>query len=116
MEGRQGKGVETTMGGMAFAPVCSTGVWGFGSGLGGFGAFGLSGLILNLVITVGLIVGLVLLIVWLWRRVNSGGQRWPARQQPTETGNSSKEILQVRYARGEITREQYQQMLVDLSQ
>jgi uncharacterized membrane protein len=28
---------------------------------------------------------------------------------------SPKEILQARYARGEITREQYQQMLADLS-
>jgi uncharacterized membrane protein len=101
---------------MVLTPACSAGVGGFGSGLGGFGAFGLLGLILNLVITVGLIVGLVLLIVWLWRRVNSGGQGWTDRQQPTETENSSKEILQVRYARGEITREQYQQMLVDLSQ
>jgi len=104
------------MGGASFAPACSAGLWGFGSGLGGFGAFGLLGLILNLVITVGLIVGVVLLIVWLWRWVNSGGQVWSARQQPPTTGDSSKEILQVRYARGEITREQYQQMLVDLSQ
>jgi hypothetical protein len=43
---------------------------GFGSGVGGFGGFGLIGIVLNLVITVGLIVGLVLLIAWLWRRIN----------------------------------------------
>jgi uncharacterized membrane protein len=88
-------------------------VWGFGSGLGGFG---LLGLILNLAIIVGLIVGLLLLIVWLWRRLNSGGQLTAAHQQPTATENSPKEILRVRYAQGEITRDQYQQMLVDLSQ
>jgi len=116
IDGRQVKGVATKMGGMTLTPACSTGVWGFGSGLGGFGSFGLLGLILNLVITVGLIVGLVLLIAWLWRRVNSGGRGWTDRQQPTATGNSSKEILQVRYARGEITRDQYQQMLIELRQ
>ena len=30
-------------------------------------------------------------------------------------GQNAREILQVRYARGEITREEYQQMLSDLS-
>ncbi len=88
---------------------------GFGSGWGGFGAFGLVGMILNLVISIGLIVGVVLLIAWLWRRVNPDGGR-PAMAQPAGGPMvSPKEILQVRYARGEITREQYQQMLVDLS-
>lgn len=88
---------------------------GFGSGFGGFGGLGLIGIILNLVITVGLIVGLVLLVVWLWRRVNPAGQMVAAPQNPTRTGTSPKEILQTRYAGGEITREQYQQMLTDLS-
>ena len=102
------------MGGMTLAPACSAGVGGFGSGFGVFGGFGLIGMILNLVIAVGLIVGLALLIAWLWRRVNSDGQARVA-QQPATTEASAKEILQVRYARGEITREQYQQMVVDLS-
>ena len=103
------------MGGMTLAPACSAGVGGFGSGLGGFGGFGLIGLILNLVITVGLIVGLVLLIAWLWRRVNPSGQSWSVPQTPRGTGASPKEILQARYAQGEISREHYQQMLADLS-
>jgi putative membrane protein len=88
---------------------------GFGSGLGGFGGFGLIGMILNLAITVGLIVGLVLLIAWLWRRVNPDGQGGAAPRHSTGTIISPKEILQVRYARGEVTRDQYQQMLTDLS-
>ena len=87
---------------------------GFSPGFGVFGGFGLIGMILNLVITIGLIMGLVLLIAWLWRRVNSDGQARVA-QQPAATEASPTEILQVRYARGEITREQYQQMVVDLS-
>lgn len=87
---------------------------GFGSGLGGFSGLGLIGMILNLVFTVGLIVGLVLLIAWLWRRVNPGAHGWAANQPPTATGASPREILQARYARGEITREQYKLMKQDL--
>ena len=100
------KGVKTTMGGM---------MGGFGSGFGGFGGFGLIGLVLNLVFTVGLIVGLVLLIAWLWHRVNLNGRALTVPQVHAEAGASPKEILQVRYVQGEITREQYQQMLADLS-
>ena len=87
---------------------------GFGSGFGGFGGFGLIGIVLNLVITVGLIVGLVLLIAWLWRRVNPSGQTFATPQSQVGAVASPREILQTRYARGEITREQYQQMLADL--
>ena len=85
-----------------------------GSLCSGLGGFGLIGIILNLAITVGLIVGLVLLIAWLWRRVNPGGQTFAAPQSQTGALASPRDILQTRYARGEITREQYQQMLADL--
>lgn len=63
------------------------------------------GLIVNLVFWVGLLIGLTLLVVWAARRA----QVPVATRQPT-----SKEILQTRYVRGEITREQYQQMLDDM--
>ena len=95
--------VKTTMGGM---------MWGLGSG---FGGFGLIGIVLNLIITVGLIVGLVLLIAWLWRRFNPDGQTFAAPRSQVGAVASPREILQTRYAQGEITREQYQQMLADLS-
>jgi len=95
------KGVGTMMGG-------------FGSGFGGWAGLGLMGMILNLAISVGLIVGLVLLVVWLWRRLVPGGPVMAAPQYPAGTLASPKEILQIRYVRGEITREQYQQMLADL--
>jgi len=81
----------------------------------GFGSFGLIGMILNLVITVGLIVGIGLLVVWLVRRVGSHGGASSAGQQPGQAAFVPREILQARYARGEITRDQYQQMLTDLS-
>jgi putative membrane protein len=74
-----------------------------GFGFGGMGLFGgWIGLILNLAI----IIGIVFLVVWAVKRF-TGGTNSPTAQTP-------REILQTRYARGEITREQYQQMLNDL--
>lgn len=77
-----------------------------GGGMMGFGSFGLIGLLFNLAI----VIGIVVLIIWAVKRFTSGTTNW---NQPS--GNQSpREILQARYARGEITREQYQQMLSDL--
>jgi putative membrane protein len=75
-------------------------------GFGMMGGFGLIGLLFNLLI----IVGIVLLIVWAVKRFTGGSLNinQGANQSP-------RDILQARYARGEITREQYQQMLQDLS-
>ena len=84
-----------------------------GFGFGGFGTFGWIGMILNLVITLGVIIGVVLLVVWAVRRIGAAGPgsvTYPGSGQP-----SAREILQTRYARGEITREQYLEMLADLS-
>ena len=73
----------------------------------GFGGLGLIGLLFNLVI----IVGIVVLVVWAVRRFTGGSSNW---NQLAEGNQSPRDILQARYARGEITREQYQQMLNDL--
>ena len=72
-------------------------------GFGMMGGLGLIGLLFNALI----VVGVVVLIVWAVRRVSTPSDH-PA------SGSSAREILQGRYARGEITREQYQQMLSDL--
>jgi len=85
-----------------------------GSGYG-FGGLGLIGMILNLVITIGVIVGIVLLVVWLARRLGSEGGALQAGHRSRAGQPSPHEILQTRYASGEITRDQYQQMLSDLS-
>jgi putative membrane protein len=79
----------------------------------GFGGLGLIGGILNLVITLGVIVGIVLLVIWLIRRVGGEGGALTAGRRASPS--SAREILQTRYVRGELTREQYQQMLSDLS-
>ena len=85
---------------------------GFGGGMGGLGLFG--GL-LSALFTIGVLVGLVFLGIWLWRRFGASEavSSWTQSQgvqQPTVL-----EILQTRYARGELSREEYQSMLQDLS-
>lgn len=77
----------------------------------GFSGYSWIWMILNLVITVAVIVGIVWFIIWLVRRTGSGGQ------SSLSTGSASqslREILQSRYARGEITREQYLKIIEDL--
>ena len=87
---------------------------GFFGGCCGYGSFGTLGLILNLVILVGLVVGFALLIIWLVRRFSSKKQGQSSLSNAANFGTSPREILQARYAKGDITREQYQQMLTDL--
>ena len=75
---------------------------------GGYGGFGWIGMILGLVITIAVIIGLVLLVVWAVRRTNAGSV------QPGMPGQSARDIAQARYAKGEISREEYQQILSDV--
>ena len=77
----------------------------------GFGmGFGLIGLLLMLLFWGGLILG----GVWLVKNVI-------ACNQPNQSGNiiskhaSPREILDQRYARGELSREEYEQTKADLS-
>ena len=85
-----------------------------GYGGGGFGALGWIVMILNLVITIGLIVGVVLLVVWLVRRFATSDQRAPSSFGQSGAQATPREILQSRYARGEISRDEYQRMLADI--
>lgn len=79
--------------------------------LGTYGVWGGIGLmILNMVFWLGVFAALSLLIVWAIRRA-----RVPAVAVQDATGQpSTKEILQARYARGEVTREQYERMKQDV--
>ncbi len=77
---------------------------------GGIGGLGWIGMILNLVFTIGLIVAVIWFAAWAVRRFTSA-----PRSGQAENSTSARDLLQIRYARGEITREQYQQMLSDLS-
>ena len=70
---------------------------------GMMGGLGWIGMIFNLLI----LIGIVVLIVWAVNRFSSSWNQSIKNQSP-------RDILQARYARGEITREQYQQMMKDL--
>ncbi len=83
----------------------------FGSG---FGGFGLVGLLFNIAI----IIGVVLLVVWVVRQFsrpnNSGSQDTPHKSMAGAT-LSAREIVDIRYARGELTREEYQNIVSDIA-
>ncbi|MHB8841880.1 MAG: SHOCT domain-containing protein [Candidatus Aquicultor sp.] len=80
-----------------FCPFCGGG--GFG-GAGGFGA------IISLIFTLVLLVGVGFLIWWLVRQ-SSMGRYAPPPGQPT--ASRALEILNERYAKGEINKEEYEQ-------
>ena len=83
------------------------GTMGFGGMMGPGLAFGFGGLLM-MVFWVLVIGGIVLLIVWA---VGQGGRAAPggARRE-----DAALDILKQRYARGEITQEQFDQMRRDL--
>ena len=81
-----------------FGEFCGTAnsYWGYS---GNFGVWGWIRLILNLVFWVAFIAGLILWAVWAIRRA----------RVPSGAGQlTAKEILQAKYARGDISREQYE--------
>ena len=63
------------------------------------------GAVFQIIFGIALLAGLLLLLIWLARQV------FPSRSQ---SSSSARGILQMRYARGEINHEQYQQMQADL--
>lgn len=72
----------------------------------GFGVFGL----LLMILFWG---GLIALAIWLVSALFPGSSRRPA--SGADHAQSPREILDTRYARGEITREEYELMKQDLS-
>ena len=77
----------------------------------GFGGMGLFGGLIGLIFNLAIIIGIVILIVWAVKRFTSGS----VNGNQTSVNQSPRELLQARYARGEITRDQYQQILQDLT-
>lgn len=76
-----------------------------------FGGFRWIGMIICLLITIGLIVGLVWLAIAAFRRTGESNTQ-PKTQNIR--GQSAREIAAARYARSEISREEYQQILSDI--
>jgi len=80
------------LGGLAGAPGCC--------------GFAPAGRIVLLSVGGLIAVGLIALVVWLARRPNS--------EQPSPTNTRALDILRERYARGELSREQYTQLRSDI--
>lgn len=88
---------------------------GFGSGFGS-GSFGLLGGIIGLVFNIAILVGIVLLVVWAVKQFSGRGDMTRALNgNGSVPAQSAREILSTRYAKGEISREEYQTMLQDIS-
>ncbi|MBI5870824.1 MAG: SHOCT domain-containing protein [Actinobacteria bacterium] len=84
---------------------------GFDGGMSVFGG------ILMMTFWVALIVGIVLLVVWLTRQV-AGGQVFSGGQttgQVTGQTDTALDILNQRYARGEIDKAEYEEKKKDLT-
>lgn len=97
---------------LALLLLSGVGMMGFGGfgmmGPGMMGGYGLNpfGAILSLAIWAVIIGGVVLLVIWLVRNVNVA---------PRASSESPLDILKARYAKGEITKEQFDQMRRDLA-
>ncbi len=94
--------------------LCHFGNWGSlgylnGGSLGNLSGWGWVGLVVNLVFWVGLLVGLTLLVIRALRAPAHGVTVPYAGGLPT-----ARDILQARYARGEISREQYDLLKRDI--
>jgi len=79
------------------------------------GGLGLFGGLLSTLLAIGLLIGLVFLGIWLWRRFGASEPAGSWAQPQGTRQPTAREILQTRYARGELTREEYQSILQDLA-
>ena len=84
--------------------------------LGHGSTFGITGMIFRGLFTLAILVGLVLLVIWLVRRISDKNNNIPAGANTTVVQPSAREILQTRYASGEINQEEYRTMLAVISE
>ena len=82
---------------------------GFGC-FGNYGSYGWIGILTSLVIIIVVMVGIIWLVMWFGRKGIPGTQGYSMTPH-----TNPREILQIRYARGEITREEYFEILDELN-
>ncbi|WP_052317520.1 MULTISPECIES: SHOCT domain-containing protein [Caldilinea] len=80
------------------------------------GPWGWSGMWLGWLLMVGFTVAVILLIVWLVRLSVASRNENVDEGRVMQRGESALEILRARYARGEISKEEYLEMRATLSQ
>jgi len=85
-------------------------MWGWPNMMGGFygGGMGWIGMILGFIFFMLIIIGIIFRIIWAVKRSTHS-------EIEDKTGNKALEVLKERYAKGEITKEQYESMKKDLS-
>lgn len=81
---------------------------------GNIGGFGLAGGLIGLLFNIALIIGIIVLIIWAVQKFSSS----TTASKATASGQSlsAREIADIRYASGELTREEYQSIRHDVSQ
>ena len=84
-------------------------MWGYPNMMGGFfgGGLGWIGMVFGFIFFILLVIGIIFLIVWLVKRSNNPGVE-------NKTDSKYLEVLKERYARGEITKDQFDNMKRDL--
>ncbi len=79
----------------------------------GLGVWEVVLIVIIAIIILACIVGAIFLLAWAFRRAGSGGSTSSATG-PTAGPRTALDIAQERYARGEINRDEYQQIVADL--
>ena len=84
-------------------------MWGWPNMMGGFfgGGMGWISMIIGFIFFILIIIGIILLIVWIIKRTTHSGIE-------LKTNNKALEVLKERYAKGEISKEQYESIKKDL--
>ncbi len=75
-----------------------------------FSSFGIWPGIIGMALNVALIIGVVMLVVWMVKQVGQSHSSQTATGAPL----SAREFLDMRYARGELSREEYQAIRQDI--
>jgi uncharacterized membrane protein len=90
------------------------GGWGSccGGWFGSLGGFGWIGLVINIVMVLTITLGMLALIIWVVRQLRNLRSQDPA--SPAYDHRTPREVLDIRYARGEISREDYHTIIADL--
>jgi putative membrane protein len=81
---------------------------------GNIGGFGLAGGLIGLLFNIALIIGIIVLIIWAVQKFSSSNPGSKAASSGQSL--SAREIADIRYARGELTREEYQSIRHDVLQ
>lgn len=75
-----------------------------------FGGIGWIFLIINLVLLIGAFIAVVFLVIWIVKQLSNNNPG----QALNNDAASAVEIAKERYAKGDITREEYQKLIIDL--